>query len=58
MIPMGALRPPGAGGLPPQVRNKPVVMKEAGGVTFDGQMDHNNFADKPTTVMKKKAAKK
>ena len=27
-------------------------------MTFDGQMDHGNFAAKPTTVAKKKAAKK
>lgn len=59
MIPTAALQPPGAmGGLPPQLSKKPVQSRDAGGVTWDGDMDHNNFADKPKTVVKKKAAKK
>ena len=46
---------------PPQVTRTTNVNRQtetAGGVTFDGQMDHNNFAAKPTTAVQKKVATK
>ena len=45
---------------PPQVTRQPArqEVNNVGGVTADGQMDHMNFAAKPTTTVVKKAPAK